>query len=90
MIPYHYGKGEPRQVIANGDNAGAYQLLNLQMELFQQISGVSGALQGHSANGSVSAALFDSQVQRSATAILDMISSFHSFREMRNRLIASS
>lgn len=90
VIPYHYGKGEPRQVIANGDNAGAYQLLNLQMELFQQISGVSGALQGHAANGSVSAALFDSQVQRSATAILDMISSFHSFREMRNHLIASA
>lgn len=88
VIPYHYGKGEPRQVVSGGDNAGAYQLLNLQMDLFQQISGVSDVLRGNTGTNHTSAALFDSQVQRSAVAILDIIRTFHDFRLRRNELVS--
>ncbi|MCM1348032.1 MAG: hypothetical protein NC338_01355 [Firmicutes bacterium] len=89
VIPYRPGKGEVRQMVGGGDNAGAYQLLNLQMDLFRQISGVSGALQGQLTNPNSSAALFDAQVQHSAVAILDLLQTFHSFRSARNRLAAS-
>lgn len=84
VIPYRPGKGEMRQVCGTGDNAGAYQLLNLQMEMFQQISGVSGALQGRVTDGRTSAALYDSQVRHSAVAILDLLQTFHAFRAARN------
>ena len=90
IIPFS-GKGgrEPKQFFANGENAGAYQLLNLQMQLFDQISGVNAALQGRVANPNTSAALYDAQVRNSATAILDLIESFNAFRMQRNRIIVT-
>ncbi len=90
IIPYNPAKGEPRQLVASGDNAGAYQLLDLQMRMFQEISGVSGALQGHLAGGNTSAAMYDAQVRNSAVAILDLMQSFNAFRTARNSLIVGS
>ena len=87
VIPFRASKGEIHQVTGSGDSAGAYQLLHLQMDLFRQISGVSGAMQGHTATGATSAALYDSQAERSAVAILDLLQSFHAFREARNRKV---
>lgn len=89
VIPYRPGKGEMRQVTGSGDNAGAYQLLDMQMEMFRQISGVGSALQGQVSDPRTSAALFDAQVQHSAVAILDLLQTFNSFREARNRLVAN-
>lgn len=88
VIPYNPAKGEPKQIVGGSDQSGAYQLLNTQLQLFQQISGVSGALQGHITNAHTSAALYDSQVQHSAVAILDLLQSFQAFRAARNRMIA--
>lgn len=88
VIPYNPAKGEPKQIVSGADQSGAYQLLNTQLQLFQQISGVSGALQGHITNAHTSAALYDSQVQHSAVAILDLLQSFQAFRAARNRMIA--
>ena len=92
IIPYEPSRcdGEPRQIISNGSDAGANQLLSLQMQLFQQISGVSDAMQGHSRQGVNSASMFDAQVQRSAIALLDLLDSFNTFRRNRNKLIATS
>lgn len=90
VIPYVPGKGEIRQTIGGGECAGAYQLLNLQMQLFSQISGVSGALQGQIANSNTSAALYEAQFRNSSIAILDLTDSFNAFRAARNRLITTS
>lgn len=92
IIPYEPSRcdGEPRQIISNGSDVGANQLLSLQMQLFQQISGVSDAMQGHSRQGVNSASMFDAQVQRSAIALLDLLDSFNTFRRNRNKLIATS
>lgn len=90
VIPYRPAKGEMRQIVSSGENAGAYQLLDMQMRLFSQISGVSDALQGRPAVSNPSAALFDAQVRHSAVAILDLIDTFHSFRAARNRIINST
>lgn len=89
IIPYERGNSdtEPKQIISSGENAGAYHLLDLQMQLFQQISGVSGALQGQLGANNTSAALYEAQVKNSAIAILDIIDTFHSFRTARNNLI---
>lgn len=84
IIPFRPGKAEIHQVVSAGDSAGAYQLLNLQMDLFKQISGVSGALQGLAVTGTHTAAHYDTQAQHSAIAILDLLQSFHAFRSSRN------
>lgn len=93
IIPYENTgtPGEPKQIITGGEHSGAYRLLDLQMRLFQQISGVSGALQGRlEGGGNVSAALFDAQVRNSAVAIRDILDTFNSFRLNRNRLVVEA
>lgn len=87
VIPYNPAKGEPKQITGSADNAGAYKLLDIQLQLFQQISGVSGALQGQIGDSRTSAALYDSQVHHSSVAILDLLQTFHSFRAARNELV---
>ncbi len=91
VIPYDStgSPGEPHQVISGGEHSGAYHLLDIQMQLFQQISGVSGALQGRLDSGNASASLYDAQVRHSAVAILDLIDTFNAFRSNRNSLINS-
>lgn len=91
IIPYRASAAgnEPRQIIASGEQSGAYHLLQLQMQLFQQISGVSEALQGHVEHKNMSAAMYEAQVQHSSVAILDLLDSFNSFRRHRNYLVAN-
>lgn len=92
VIPYEPNRcdGEPRQIISGGQDAGASRLLELQMQMFNQISGVSEAMKGQSSQGASSTSMFDAQVQRSALALLDMLDSFNDFRAARNRLMAGS
>lgn len=79
---------EPHQVISNAEHSGAYHLLDLQMQMLQQVSGISGALQGRIETSNSSAALYDAQVRNSAVAILDLLESFNSFRRSRDLLVA--
>ena len=92
IIPYEPNRcdGEPRQIISGAQDAGASRLLELQMQMFNQISGVSEAMKGQSSQGASSTSMFDAQVQRSALALLDMLDSFNDFRAARNRLMAGS
>ena len=53
--------------------------------MFQQISGVTSALQGRAEGSNTSASLFESQVYQSAIALLDVYETFNSFRSERNR-----
>lgn len=52
--------------------------------MFRQISGVSTALQGQDIGGNMSASLYETQVQNSAIALLDIFETFNSFRRVRD------
>lgn len=90
VIPYnpHPGSPGPRQVVTNPANCGAYELLNLEMKLFEQAGGAGDSLQGRlSAGVGNSAALFDAQTRASIAALADIFASFNDFRTCRNRLL---
>ena len=74
----------PQEISSTGGTDGASQLLDLEMKLFQQISGVTEALQGQAPQGHTSASLYDSQVQNSAIALLDVFETFNTFRSRRD------
>ncbi|WP_289732729.1 PAS domain-containing protein [Duncaniella dubosii] len=76
----------PVEVTAAGRSEGAARLLEMEMQMFQQISGVTSALQGIAPGANVSASLYESQVYNSAIALLDVYESFNSFRTMRDRI----
>ena len=69
----------PRQVSANSTNIGIAELLNMQLKFFEDISGVSGALQGKPGFSGQSAALYQQQTQNASTMLLDILDTFSSF-----------
>ncbi|MEG2674980.1 MAG: hypothetical protein RR938_07725 [Muribaculaceae bacterium] len=90
IIPFEAGRSLlPQQISTNATNIGAYELLSLQMKLFEEISGVSGALQGKTAGNGTGAQLYDRQTENSAIALADIFETFNSFRKLRDNLITN-
>lgn len=91
IVPYHPhgGSERPQQISTNATNIGAYEMVNLQMRLFEQISGVSGAMQGQSVSAATGAKLYESYISNSTIALSDIFESFNSFRRERDRKAAS-
>ena len=88
---------KPEQLIVNGANTGAYELLNLQMSLFEKISGVSAAMQGQNLSGVNGSKLYDSQVENSTISLLDSSATcvsvstrIHSFLSISGKKVSAS
>lgn len=80
------GKGEylPQQVHTNAGASGAYQLLQLQMKLFDDISGVGDAILGRNISGVRGAEVLDAQVRNATIALADIFETFAAFTAERN------
>jgi len=79
------GQGEmPRQMVTNGAANGAYQLLSLQMKLFDDISGVGGTLLGRSDSGAKGVSLYEAQVRNATIALYDLLLTFEAFTKQRD------
>ncbi len=88
VLPYEPGRGGvPHQISANATNIGAYELLSLEMKLFEEISGVTGALQGKTPGATTGALLYEHQAQNAAIALTDIFDTFTTFRHQRDRMI---
>ena len=59
-------------------------MIQLQMKLLEEISGVSGALQGRNVNTSGSASLYQSQADNASLALTDIFETFNAFRAARD------
>lgn len=87
VIPY-YPDGTshgPRQEFSPANPAGAFSLLDVEMKLMEQISGVSGSMAGMTNAGNMSAALMEAQNNYGAIGLADTLACFDAFREMRDR-----
>lgn len=69
----------PQQVCGNASQVGITDLLNIQLRMFEDVSGVNGALEGKLSSGSVSGTLFESQTRQAMTALLDILESYGTF-----------
>ncbi len=69
----------PEQVANNSTNIGIAELLNMQLKFFEDISGVSGALQGKPGFSGESAAHYQQQTQNATTTLLDLLECFSCF-----------
>lgn len=69
----------PEQVANNSTNIGIDELLNIQLKFFEDISGVTGALQGKPGFSGESAAHFQQQTQNATTTLLDLLECFSGF-----------
>lgn len=69
----------PQQVSGNAANVGITELLQVQLQMMEDVSGVNGALQGKLESGSVSGTLYDQQTRHALTGLLDILRTFRSF-----------
>ena len=69
----------PQQVAGNYTNIGIREMLDLQLKFFEDISGVSDALQGKKSNVGVSAELYGQQTQNATTTLADILDTFDEF-----------
>ena len=74
----------PTQVVTPTKDIGAYELLSLQMKLFNNISGVSDVIAGRNIPASTGEAVYESQLQNSAVALADLLETFADFRSARD------
>ncbi len=69
----------PEQVANNSTNIGITELLNIQLKFFEDISGVTGALQGKAGFSGESAAHYNQQTQNATMTLLDLLESYSGF-----------
>ena len=69
----------PHQIASNSTNIGIDRLLQIQMGLFEEITGVHGAIQGKSGYSGMSASLYAQQAQNSSQVLLDLLESYSEF-----------
>ena len=81
VIPYRAQPGValPTQVSGNAANIGISELLKIEMQMLEDISGVSPTLQGKLQTNVSSGTLFAQQNQAALTSLLDVVRSFEEF-----------
>ena len=72
------------QFNGNAAIAGDYELLQLQLKLINEISGVNSAMQGKPAGSGTAASLYAQQVENSSLNLKGLFESFNSFRRRRD------
>ena len=76
--------GVVRQYNSGAAVAGDFELLNLQLRLINEISGVNSAMQGQAPKAGTPASLYAQQVQNSSLNLKGMFDSFRTFRRRRD------
>ena len=76
--PSKSGKA-PEQVANNSTNIGIAELLNMQLKFFEDISGVTGALQGKPGYSGESASHYNQQTENATKSLLDLLECFSCF-----------
>ena len=73
------GVPEPHQVSGNNTNMGIGELLDIQLKMLEDVSGVTGSLQGNLSSNSVSGTLYSQQTENARTSLVDIMDSFGNF-----------
>ena len=69
----------PRQMAANAVNVGINELLQTQLALMEDISGVAASLQGKTVRADTSGSLYRQQTDNARLSQLDLLQSFEAF-----------
>lgn len=76
--------GVVRQYNSGAAVAGDFELLNLQLRLINEISGVNSAMQGQPPRAGTPASLYAQQVQNSSLNLKGLFDSYRNFRRRRD------
>lgn len=81
------GAQMPKQVSTNALNIGLGDMIQTQLRLMQDISGVSGAIQGKAPAAGTAASLYAQESQNASLNVLDYLETFASFLSNRDEKV---
>ena len=88
IIPYQPSKlSEPKQVVTPMADIGAKEMLQTQIKLFEDVSGVTDTLMGKSVSGAIGVERYNTEVENASVAIADLLRTYGDFIRRRNRLM---
>ncbi len=89
VIPYNamVGMPPPTQITSSGLDAGATGLLEIQMKMINDVSGVGDMLMGNDTKSGISAERYESQLRNAVSAITDILESFNDMIDTRDKKI---
>lgn len=73
------GMPQPQQVSVNATDIGIAELLNVQLKMLEDVSGINSAIQGKIESGATSGTLFEMQTRQAMNGLVDILESFRSF-----------
>jgi hypothetical protein len=79
----------PQQISSPASDAGAHRLLELEMKLFEDVSGVSDVLLGTNTPANIGADLYQARLQASSTSLADILDTFASLTASRDALAST-
>src|SRR5699024_4301435 len=74
----------PKQISMNGTNIGAWEMFAQEMNIMQQISGLSGAVQGQTPRANTPSSLYAQQAQNSMMNFVVLFENYNMFCEERD------
>lgn len=91
VLPYRpTDNAEPHQVVTPVADMGINQLHKTQIDMFQEVSGVSDTLMGKNVSAAVGVDRYNLEVENSGVAVNDLLKTFRHFVAMRDALISKS
>ena len=78
------GQPLPQQIVSRGTSVGVGELLQLQMKLMQEISGVNYAIQGQKAGSSTPSSLYAQEAENSAVNSKDVMDTYTYYLKQRD------
>lgn len=91
IIPYYCepGMDKPQQISVNNTDIGAFEMIQLQLKMLEDVSGVSGALRGKGLTVN-SSSLYREEVENASQALADVFETFNTFRRVRDSKISGT
>lgn len=81
------GVQPPQQIVNNGSKFGVDHLVDGQMKMLQEVSGVSGAMRGQDPASGTTASLYADQRRGAAVALNDLVRTFEAFLDERDKIL---
>ena len=78
------GQPLPQQIVSRGSSVGVGELLQIQMKLMQEISGINYAIQGQKAGSNTPSSLYAQEAENSALNSKDVMDTFLYFIKQRD------
>ena len=80
------GNPPPQQVSGNATNIGIGELLDIQLKMFEDVSGVNGALRGNLSSNTTSGTLYNQQTENAMNSLNDLFGTFYTFIDECTRM----